>query len=217
MKFLFSGVVTILIISIAICGCTVNIGNPTNPPITTPVQAPIPTPIPTPASWIKLDSIGTYYTGDTFKITGTTNLLDDSQIFMKISSNGNVVVSGYIFIKNGIESGSTSQGIVMSGVTPIDFPLDTSFRDVRDLRAFDPGLYTVEAISGSVTANETFTILVGPPTTMPPNTIPTTPQETHVCQIPTGTVGVYSYYACHEDVVTCGSWCRSKGGTLWNP
>jgi hypothetical protein len=61
--------------------------------------------------WIRIDDIGQKYVGDTFKITGTTNLLEGNGLFIQIIPSSSIhfemmidpfsFISGFITVQRG--------------------------------------------------------------------------------------------------------------------
>jgi|GEM_PF-2196347 hypothetical protein len=147
---LYTILTTILVVSIITCGCTINIGTPA------PAQTPAPTPTPTtaltpaPTPLIQLDSIEPKYAGDTFYITGTTNLPDNSQIVIMIEQSGVIAASGTTVSTNG----------------GFRFPVDTS----PSYWSSGYGYYVVTASSGSAQTSTNMLIRAAPTSVSTPET-----------------------------------------------
>ena len=120
--------------------------------------------------WIVINSIGDKHIGDSFVITGTTNLAVGDQLIVETKS-----ASFQLTDKTQASGFSGGSGTVTvtagdkDGVNNWEFNVDTA--------AFTPDQYivTVEAIEASLTGTQTFNVMKAVPTTKP-----TEPVETPV-------------------------------------
>jgi PGF-CTERM protein len=138
--------------------------------------------------WLRIDTIGDKYVGDTFKITGTTNLAEGDQILMTVTSSSFQPTEK---TQTGEFSGSSGTVTVQKGDTYNTFSFDV------DASTFKPDEYLVkaESVEPSQTTTATFNVLEGKPTTVPTTertpviTIPETPIRTTVATtvVPTTT------------------------------
>jgi PGF-CTERM protein len=129
--------------------------------------------------WIRIDTIGDKYVGDTFKITGTTNLAEGDTILMTVTSSSFQPTEK---TQTGEFSGSSGSVTVQKGDTYNTFSFDV------DASTYKPDEYLVkaESVQPSQTTTATFNVLEGVPTTVPTTertpiiTIPETPIRTPV-------------------------------------
>jgi PGF-CTERM protein len=138
--------------------------------------------------WLRIDTIGDKYVGDTFKITGTTNLAEGDQILMTVTSSSFQPTEK---TQTGEFSGTSGTVTVQKGDTYNTFSFDV------DASTFKPDEYLVkaESVEPSQTTTATFNVLEGKPTTVPTTertpviTIPETPIRTTVATtvVPTTT------------------------------
>ena len=104
--------------------------------------------------WIRINSIGDHYTGDQFKITGTTNLAVDDTLIVEVTSSSFQPTQK---TQSGEFSGLSSTVKVTEGSTYNDWALDV---DSATFKA-DEYIVNVEAIEADVTTTTTFNILSG--------------------------------------------------------
>jgi len=126
--------------------------------------------------WIRIDTIGDKYVGDTFTITGTTNLAEGDTILMTVTSSSFQPTEK---TQTGEFSGSSGSVTVQKGDTYNTFSFDV------DASTFKPDEYLVkaEAIEPSQSSTATFNVLEGVPTTVAttaPATVVTTAGPTTV-------------------------------------
>jgi len=114
------------------------IGIPSNAIPTAPHLSSVPIAIS--KFWVHIDPIGDYYAGDTFRITGTTNIPTGDQVLIT------VVSASFQPTQTGEFSGASGTVSVQSGT-----PYNTFYFDV-DTSPFIPGQYTVQAESSQLTA-----------------------------------------------------------------
>jgi len=127
--------------------------------------------------WIRIDTIGDKYVGDTFKITGTTNIAEGDTVLMTVTSSSFQPTEK---TQTGEFSGSSGSVTVQKGDTYNTFSFDV------DASTFKPDEYLVkaESIEPSQSTTTTFNVLEGQPTTVPTTertpiiTIPETPIRT---------------------------------------
>ena len=114
------------------------------------------------APWIQISTIGDHYVGDTFTITGTTNLAVGDQIQMTVVSSSFQPTEK---TQTGEFSGSSGTVTVQQGDTYNTFSFDV------DASTFKPDEYlvTAESIEPSQTVTSTFNVLEGGP---PPSATP---------------------------------------------
>jgi len=126
--------------------------------------------------WIRIDTIGDKYVGDTFKITGTTNLAEGDTILMTVTSSSFQPTEK---TQTGEFSGSSGSVTVQKGDTYNTFSFDV------DASTYKPDEYLVkaEAVEPSQTTTATFNVLEGKPTTVA-TTVPGTPVVTTAVQTP---------------------------------
>ncbi|MGA2935428.1 MAG: MEMAR_RS02690 family S-layer glycoprotein [Methanomicrobiales archaeon] len=122
--------------------------------------------------WIRIDTIGDKYVGDTFTITGTTNLAEGDTILMTVTSSSFQPTEK---TQTGEFSGSSGSVTVQAGDTYNTFSFDV------DASTYKPDEYLVkaEAVEPSQTTTATFNVLEGKPTTVA-TTVPATPVVTAV-------------------------------------
>jgi len=122
-----------------------------------------------------IDTIGDKYVGETFTITGTTNLAEGDQILMTVTSSSFQPTEK---TQTGEFSGSSGTVTVQKGDTYNTFSYDV------DASTFKPDEYLVkaESVEPSQTTTATFNILEGKPTTV------STPVQTPVITAPPTTV-----------------------------
>jgi len=127
--------------------------------------------------WIRIDTIGDKYVGDTFKITGTTNLAEGDTILVTVTSSSFQPTEK---TQTGEFSGTSGSVTVQKGDTYNTWSFDV------DASTFKPDEYLVsaESIEPSQSTTTTFNVLEGQPTTVPTTertpiiTIPETPIRT---------------------------------------
>jgi PGF-CTERM protein len=133
--------------------------------------------------WLRIDTIGDKYVGETFKITGTTNLAEGDQILMTVTSSSFQPTEK---TQTGEFSGSSGTVTVQKGDTYNTFSYDV------DASTFKPDEYLVkaESVEPSQTTTATFNVLEGKPTTVPTTerTPVFTPPPTTVATPPPTTV-----------------------------
>jgi len=120
------------------------------------------------APWIQISTIGDHYVGDTFTITGTTNLAVGDQIQMTVVSSSFQPTEK---TQTGEFSGSSGTVTVQQGDTYNTFSFDVDASTYKP----DEYLVTAESIEPSQTVTSTFNVLEGQPTT-----VATTPVATPV-------------------------------------
>jgi len=120
--------------------------------------------------WIRIDTVGDKYVGDTFKITGTTNIAEGDSILMTVTSSSFQPTEK---TQTGEFSGASGSVTVQKGDTYNTFSFDV------DASTFKPDEYLVkaEAIEPSQSTTTTFNVLEGQPTTVA-TTAPATPVVT---------------------------------------
>ncbi|MGE5832623.1 MAG: MEMAR_RS02690 family S-layer glycoprotein [Methanomicrobiales archaeon] len=134
------------------------------------------------APWIRIDTISDHYVGDTFTITGTTNLAEGDQILMTVVSSSFQPTEK---TQTGEFSGTSGTVTVQKGDTYNTFSFDV------DASTFKPDEYlvTAESIEPSQTVTATFNVLEGQPTTAvttaPPTQATTAPVTTAPTQVAT--------------------------------
>jgi PGF-CTERM protein len=108
--------------------------------------------------WIRIDTIGDKFVGDTFKITGTTNLAEGDQILMTVTSSSFQPTEK---TQTGEFSGASGTVSVQKGDTYNTFSFDV------DASTFKPDEYLVkaESVQPSQSTTTTFNVLEGQPTT----------------------------------------------------
>jgi len=116
--------------------------------------------------WLRIDTIGDKYVGETFAITGTTNLAEGDQILMTVTSASFQPTEK---TQTGEFSGSSGTVTVQKSETynTFSFNVDTS--------TYKPDEYLVkaESVQPSQTTTATFNVLEGKPTTVPTSAAPT--------------------------------------------
>jgi PGF-CTERM protein len=132
------------------------------------------------APWIRIDTISDHYVGDTFTITGTTNLAEGDSVLMTVVSASFQPTEK---TQTGEFSGTSGTVSVQKGDTYNTFSFDV------DASTFKPDEYlvTAESIEPSQTTTATFNVLEGQPTTVA-TTVPATPVVTTAVQTPVTTV-----------------------------
>jgi PGF-CTERM protein len=122
--------------------------------------------------WIRIDTVGDKHVGDTFKITGTTNLAEGDTILMTVTSSSFQPTEK---TQTGEFSGASGSVTVQKGDTDNTFSFDA------DASTFKPDEYLVkaEAIEPSQSTTTTFNVLEDQPTTGAA-TAPATPVVTAV-------------------------------------
>ncbi len=134
------------------------------------------------APFLQINTIGDHYVGDTFTITGITNLAEGDQILMTVVSASFQPTEK---TQTGEFSGTSGTVTVQKGDTYNTFSFDV------DASTFKPDEYlvTAESIEPSQTATATFNILEGQPTTVPTTAVTTAattaPPTTVVTTVPT--------------------------------
>jgi PGF-CTERM protein len=128
------------------------------------------------APWVRIDTIGDHYVGDTFSITGTTNLAEGDQIQMTVVSSSFKPTEK---TQAGEFSGASGTVTVQKGETYNTFSFSV------DASSFKPDEYlvTAESIEPSQSTTATFNILEAAPTTAAttaPATVVTTAAATTV-------------------------------------
>ena len=131
--------------------------------------------------WIRIDTIGDKYVGDTFKITGTTNIAEGDTILMTVTSSSFQPTEK---TQTGEFSGASGSVTVQKGDTYNTFSFDV------DASTFKPDEYLVkaEAIEPSQSTTTTFNVLEGQPTTVATPVV--TPVVTAVSTTPVSTTAV---------------------------
>jgi PGF-CTERM protein len=131
------------------------------------------------APWIRIDTIGDHFVGDTFTITGTTNLAEGDQVLMTVVSASFQPTEK---TQTGEFSGTSGTVSIQKGDTYNTFSFDV------DASTFKPDEYlvTAESIEPSQTTTATFNVLEGQPTTAA-TTVPVTPVVTTPVQTPVET------------------------------
>jgi PGF-CTERM protein len=116
--------------------------------------------------WIRIDTVGDKYVGDTFTITGTTNLAESDEILMTVVSSSFKPTEK---TQSGEFSGASGTVVVAKGDTYNTFSFDV------DASTFKPDEYLVkaESIQPSQTATTTFNTIEGKPTTVATTVPPT--------------------------------------------
>ena len=113
--------------------------------------------------WIRINSVGDHYTGDQFKITGTTNLAVDDTLIVEVTSSSFQPTQK---TQSGEFSGLSSTVKVTEGSTYNEWALDV---DASTFKA-DEYIVNVEAIDADVTTTTTFNILSGTAASTPATT-----------------------------------------------
>lgn len=123
--------------------------------------------------WIRINTVGDHYIGDSFKITGTTNLAVGDNLIVEVTSSSFQPTQK---TQSGEFSGVSGTVIVTTGTTYNEWAMDV---DASTFKA-DEYIVNVEAIEADVTATTTFNILSGKATvtatatkTVAPTTAPT--------------------------------------------
>jgi PGF-CTERM protein len=132
--------------------------------------------------WMRIDTIGDKYVGDTFKITGTTNLAEGDQILMTVTSASFKPTEK---TQTGEFSGSSGTVSVQKGDTYNTFSFDVDASTNKP----DEYLVKAESVQPSQTTTATFNVLEGKPTTVAP-TEAATPVVTAVPATPVSTTEV---------------------------
>jgi len=132
--------------------------------------------------WIRIDTVGDKYVGDTFTITGTTNLAEGDEILMTVISSSFRPTEK---TQSGEFSGASNTVIVVKGDTYNTFSFDV---DASTFKA-DEYLVKAECIQPDVTATTTFNTIEGKPTTVA-TTVPVTTGVTTVATTVATTVPV---------------------------
>ncbi|HVP24728.1 MAG TPA: PGF-CTERM sorting domain-containing protein, partial [Methanomicrobiales archaeon] len=111
--------------------------------------------------WIRIDTIGDKYVGDTFKITGTTNLAEGDTILVTVTSSSFQPTEK---TQTGEFSGASGSVTVQKGDTYNTWSFDV------DASTFKPDEYLVkaESVEPSQSTTTTFNVLEGQPTTPVP-------------------------------------------------
>jgi len=157
------------------------------------------------APWIRIDTISDHYVGDTFTITGTTNLAEGDQILMTVVSASFQPTEK---TQTGEFSGTSGTISVQKGDTYNTFSFDV------DASTFKPDEYlvTAESIEPSQTTTATFNVLEGQattvPTTAPPTVVTTagTPVPTTVATtVPTTTAAAQPGFGALVALVGLGA------------
>ena len=123
--------------------------------------------------WIQISSVGNKYVGDTFTITGTTNLAVDDDLLVDVTSSSFKPTEK---TQSGEFSGASGTVKVTAGDTNNEWSFDV------DASTFKPDEYIikVESIEADATATATFDVLKAVPTTAAPVTGETTAPVTAV-------------------------------------
>ena len=124
--------------------------------------------------WIRIDTVGDKYVGDTFTVTGTTNLAEGDEILMTVVSSSFKPTEK---TQSGEFSGKSGTVIVAKGDTYNTFSFDV---DASTFKA-DEYLVKAECIQPDVTATTTFNVIEGKPTTVA-TTAGQTPVQTTAVQ-----------------------------------
>lgn len=108
--------------------------------------------------WIRIDTISDHYVGDTFSITGTTNLAEGDTILMTVTSTAFQPTEK---TQAGEFSGTSGSVSVQKGETYNTFSFSV------DASTFKPDEYLVkaESVEPSQSTTATFNVLEGVPTT----------------------------------------------------
>jgi PGF-CTERM protein len=111
--------------------------------------------------WIRIDTIGDKFVGDTFKITGTTNLAEGDTILVTVTSSSFQPTEK---TQTGEFSGASGSVTVQKGDTYNTWSFDV------DASTFKPDEYLVkaESVEPSQSTTTTFNVLEGQPTTPVP-------------------------------------------------
>jgi len=123
--------------------------------------------------WIQINSVGQKYVGDTFTISGTTNLAVDDDLLVDVTSSSFKPTEK---TQSGEFSGASGTVLVIAGETNNEWSFDV------DASTFKPDEYivNVESIQAGTTATATFDVLKAVPTTAAPVTGATTAPVTAV-------------------------------------
>ena len=130
--------------------------------------------------WIIIDAVGDKYVGETFTITGTTNLAVGDSLIVEATSSSFTPTEK---TQSGAFSGASGTVLVTAGdkdgVNNWEFAIDAS--------SFTPDEYivTVEGVGAGQTATQTFNVLKAEPTAEPTETPVTTPVETAATPVAT--------------------------------
>ena len=121
--------------------------------------------------WIRIDTVGDKYQGDTFTITGTTNLAEGDEVLMTVISSSFKPTDK---TQSSEFSGASNTVIVAKGDKYNTFSFDV------DAQAFKADEYLVkaESIQPDVTATTTFNVIEGKPTTTSTPTVTATATPT---------------------------------------
>jgi PGF-CTERM protein len=116
--------------------------------------------------WIQIDAIGDKFVGDTFTITGTTNLAVDDDLLVEVVSSSFQPTEK---TQSGEFSGSSGTVAITKGDTYNTWSYDV------DASTFKPDEYIVkvESIEADTTATATFNVLAGGEPTVAPTGEPT--------------------------------------------
>ncbi len=117
-------------------------------------------------AWIQIDEIGDKYVGDTFTITGTTNLAADDELLVEVVSSSFQPTEK---TQSGEFSGASGTISITKGDTYNEWAFDV------DASTFKPDEYIVkvESVESDTTATATFNVLAGAPPTEAPTEGPT--------------------------------------------
>jgi len=121
--------------------------------------------------WIRIDTVGDKYVGDTFTITGTTNLAEADEILMTVVSSS---FRPSEKTQSSEFSGKSGTVIVAKGDTYNTFSFDVDASTFKQ----DEYLVKAECIQPSQTATTTFNIIEGKPTTTATPTVTATATPT---------------------------------------
>lgn len=131
--------------------------------------------------WITIDTVGDKYVGDTFTITGTTNLAEGDTLLIEVVS---AAFQPTDKATTGEFSGATGQATVVKGATANTWSFEV------DAATFQPDQYIVniEDVEGTgTTATTTFNVLERTATTATPTTNVTATPTTNVTTVVTTT------------------------------
>jgi len=129
-------------------------------------------------AWIQIDEIGDKYVGDTFTITGTTNLAADDELLVEVVSSSFQPTEK---TQSGEFSGASGTISITKGDTYNEWAFDV------DASTFKPDEYIVkvESVESDTTATATFNVLAGAPPTEAPTEGPTEAPTGAPTEVPT--------------------------------
>ncbi|WP_048152302.1 MEMAR_RS02690 family S-layer glycoprotein [Methanolacinia paynteri] len=112
--------------------------------------------------WIRINTVGDHYVGDSFTISGTTNLAVDDDLIVEVTSSSFTATQKS---QSGEFSGQSETVKVVAGSTYNEWSMDV---DASSFKA-DEYIVNVESIETTATATTTFNILTPGPSTPTPS------------------------------------------------